>query len=201
MTHDVSLEKVMHLHHINALCPNIKFTLEMEEGGSLPFLDTRITGRKLDITVYHKQMHMDKYLHLRSNNVKRSMHIRSIARQGQNLEEEDDQLMKAFMGNGYPHSFIRSACVARAPRENDGKREEERPPIVHLPYIAGVSERIKRVCKDFNIRTVFKSRATLHSLPPPFGERSERCLRSTMHLRKGVHRQDEALTRNTSEGV
>ena len=52
MTHEVSLEKVMHLHHINTLCPNIKFTLEMEEGGSLPYLDTRITGRKLDITVY-----------------------------------------------------------------------------------------------------------------------------------------------------
>ena len=48
------------LHHLN--------TIEMEEGGSLPFLDTKITkkaGGKLDITLYHKQMHTDKYLYFR----------------------------------------------------------------------------------------------------------------------------------------
>ena len=45
-----------------------------------------------------------------------------------------------------------------------GRREEERPPTVHLPYVAGVSERIRKVCKDFNIRMVFKSGPTLCSL-------------------------------------
>ena len=72
--------------------------------------------------------------------------------------------MKAFMGNGYPRSFIRSASVPRPPRERDGETEEERPPTVHLPYVAGVSERIRRVCRDFNIRAVFKSGPTLRSL-------------------------------------
>ena len=47
---------------------------------------------------------------------------------------------------------------------NKLEREEERPPTVHLPYIAGVSERIRRVHKDFNIRVAFKSGPTLHSL-------------------------------------
>ena len=47
--------------------------------------------------------------------------------------------MKAFMGNDYPRSFICSASAARPPREHDGERaEEERPPTVHLPYVAGV---------------------------------------------------------------
>ena len=36
--------------------------------------------------------------------------------------------------------------------------------LYHLPYVAGVSERIRRVCKDFNIRAVFKSGPTLRSL-------------------------------------
>ena len=31
-------------------------------------------------------------------------------------------------------------------------------------YVAGVSERIRRVCRDFNIRAVFKSGPTLRSL-------------------------------------
>ena len=45
----------------------IEFTIEVEEGGSLPFLDTKITMKtdgKFDITVYRKQMHTDRYLHL-----------------------------------------------------------------------------------------------------------------------------------------
>ena len=48
----------------------IEFTMEMEEGGSLHFLDTKATRKedgKLDITVYHKQMHTDRYLHFRSH--------------------------------------------------------------------------------------------------------------------------------------
>ena len=33
-----------------------------------------------------------------------------------------------------------------------------------MHYIAGVSEQIRRVCRDFNIRVVFKSGPTLRSL-------------------------------------
>ena len=47
--------------------------------------------------------------------------------------------MKAFMGNGYLRSFIRSASAARPPREHNKEREEEKPPTVHLPYVAGIS--------------------------------------------------------------
>ena len=42
--------------------------------------------------------------------------------------------------------------------------ETERPLIAYFPYMAGVSERIRKVCRDFNIRTVFKSGPTLRSL-------------------------------------
>ena len=90
--------------------------------------------------------------------------IRCIVQQGQNLKEEENHLMKAFRGNGYPRSFIRSASASKPPREHDGEREEERPPTVHLPYVASVSERIRRVCKDFNIRALFRSRPMVHSL-------------------------------------
>ena len=33
------------LHHLNSICPTIKFTME-EEGGSLPFLDMRVTRKE-----------------------------------------------------------------------------------------------------------------------------------------------------------
>ena len=86
---------------------------------------------------------------------------RCIVQQGQNLKEEENHLMKAFMGNGYLCSFIHSVSAAKPLREHDGEREEERPPTVHLPYVAGVSE---WMCKDFNIRAVFRSGPTLRFL-------------------------------------
>ena len=45
------------LHHLNNMCPITKFTMGVEEGGSLPFLHVKVTWKehgKLDITVYHK---------------------------------------------------------------------------------------------------------------------------------------------------
>ena len=51
------------LHHLNNIQPTIKFTMEVEESGSLRFFDTKATRKedgKLDITVYCKQRHMDK---------------------------------------------------------------------------------------------------------------------------------------------
>ena len=33
-----------------------------------------------------------------------------------------------------------------------------------IPYVAGVSEEIRRVCKDYDVRVVFTSGKTLHSL-------------------------------------
>ena len=46
-------------HHLNNICPTINFTKEVEEGGSLPFLDTRVTRKedgKLDITLYRNTL-------------------------------------------------------------------------------------------------------------------------------------------------
>ena len=50
------------LGHINSLCPTIKFTMEQEKEGSLPFLDTLLTwGKegKINIGIYRKSTHMD----------------------------------------------------------------------------------------------------------------------------------------------
>ena len=80
--------------------------------------------------------------------------------------------MKTFIGNGYPQAFVRSAAVPRPPREpsidsddsDDEETSKKKPPVAFLPYVAGVSERIRKVCQDFNIRTVFRSGPTLRSL-------------------------------------
>ena len=46
------------LNHVNSIRPTIKFTMELEEEGSLPFVDTRVirlANGKLDITVYRQK--------------------------------------------------------------------------------------------------------------------------------------------------
>ena len=58
------------LHHLNNIRPTIKFTMEVEESGSLALLDTRVIRKeevKPDITVYLKQTHTDRYLNFRSH--------------------------------------------------------------------------------------------------------------------------------------
>ena len=57
-------------HHLHSLELSIKFTLEMEEGGCLPFLDTELTHHQngsISISVYKKDMHTKKYLDFRSH--------------------------------------------------------------------------------------------------------------------------------------
>ena len=40
----------------------------------------------------------------------------------------------------------------------------EKPPLSVIPYVSGVSERIRKTCEKFNLRVVFKSGPTLRSL-------------------------------------
>ena len=82
--------------------------------------------------------------------------------------------MKAFMWNGYPHSIC-SASAARIPRKEEVEKEEERSPTVHLPYVAGISERIRKLVAirtSKYIRLVFNSGSTfcsfLNKVQDPF---------------------------------
>ena len=53
------------LEHINSQYPSIKFIMERENDMSLPFLDTLLTRKengKLDMSVYRKPTHTDRYL-------------------------------------------------------------------------------------------------------------------------------------------
>ena len=61
------------LLHINQVRPSIKFTVEVEKDGCLPFLDTLITRKEdgsLGFSVYRKPTHTDRYLNFNSHHPK-----------------------------------------------------------------------------------------------------------------------------------
>ena len=168
------------LTHLNSVRPSIRFTVEVEKDGRLPFLDTLLQRRddgSLDVTVYRKPTHTDRYLDFHSHHppqVKRGLvkclfdRARTITTGQNNLQKEEHHLTRVLRQNGYPSAFIRSS--SKPPRQDMEAtealplEEEHRPPLVMLPYIEGVSEDVKRVCRKFGMKVVFRSGQSLHSM-------------------------------------
>ena len=157
----------------------IKFTMELEKDGMLPFLDTKLTRREggtLDIAVYRKQTHTDRYMYLHFNShhpvsTKRAAvrslfdRARNVTLWKENLQKEEEHLTSTFKQNGYPLPFIRSISSStqkttaseEEPGEPGYQEEEEKQPLAVIPYVSGVSEWIRKACEKYNLKVVFKS--------------------------------------------
>ena len=138
------------LTHLSSMRPSIRFTVEVEKDGRLPFLDTLLQRRddgSLDVTVYRKPTHTDRYLDFHSHHppqVKRGLvkclfdRARTITTGQNNLQKEEHHLTRVLRQNGYPSAFIRSS--SKPPRQDMEAtealplEEEHRPPLVMLPY-------------------------------------------------------------------
>ena len=84
-----------------------------------------------------------------------------------NLQKEVDHLARVLKQNGYPANFIRNASAPPTQETADvssPEEEQEKGPLVVIPYVAGMSEDIRCACRKFNIRVVFKSGRTLRSM-------------------------------------
>ena len=100
------------LHNLNRVRPTIKFTVEQEEDGTLPFFDTLLRRRRdgsLDVSVYKKPTHTDWYLHFESHHpthvkrVVRCLHdrARGIISTQDDLQKEVDHLTRVLKQNSY----------------------------------------------------------------------------------------------------
>ena len=49
--------------------------------------------------------------------------------------------------------------------EEEDSQEEEKQPLAVIPYVSGVSERIRKACEKFNLKVGFKSGPTLQQQP------------------------------------
>jgi hypothetical protein len=150
----------------------MKFTVEQEKDGQLPFLDALVLKKvdgSLEVGVYRKLTHTDRHLPYRSHHVKKSV-VRTMIKRAEDitagdhlLDKELRHLRATLPRNGYPRNWVK---LDRNTREEIGgadKTDEEQKPLATaaIPYIRGLSENIRRLLRNDNIRTAFKSSWTL----------------------------------------
>ena len=153
--------------HMNSRHPNIRFTMETETNGELPFLDILIRRRgngTLGHKVYRKPTHTDLYLNGKSHHhpSQKNAVLCSLIHRAKRISDKDNlkgelkHLKKTFIDNGYSHFQVQKAHKrAFRPDKEDGP-DEERPPASKaiLPYVSTVSGTISRILSKHHIRTI-----------------------------------------------
>ena len=149
----------------------IKFTVELEENQTLPFLDTSITIEEdgtVSTKVYRKKTHTNQYLNFNSNHHARQkigivstlMKRVELVSKDQDKENEKELVKDAFRSCGYPEWVVQKDT-----RKKETKKEEE----IHLarvsvPYNKGLSERFAKTMKSYKVDTIHKPTSTIKNV-------------------------------------
>ena len=156
--------------HLNSIHGNIKFIMEVEKDGKLPFLDVLVMRKQdgtLGHTVYRKPTHTNRYLSAFSHH--HPAQIRSVAytlatrsrriADADNLQNELDTLRDALMSNGYSNKTVIDAITKASSKSltlEEQTKEDDTLPMAFLPYVKGTTDRIGRLLARVNIKTVYK---------------------------------------------
>ena len=135
----------------------------------------RVEDGRLRTTVYRKQTASDRYLDYKSSHcyqvkwgVVSCLRKRAerICSHQEDLKKEKALLQRSFVENGYPGGLI-----AKRLYEEKRKRrevEEERQPILRIPYVSGIQEKVEAVARRLKIKVRYakgRNLATILSKP------------------------------------
>ena len=117
--------------------------------------------------VYRKATHTSKYLDFHSHSPAQSKRTvvktlldraKCISSTTARRRSEERRVINDLKANGYPENFIKSV---NQPNNTQSKPRENPKAYASIPYIKGVSERIRRILNRENIKTAFKPQKTL----------------------------------------
>lgn len=164
------------LNTFNQQDPDIKFTIELENNHSLPFLDVLITKRetRFDLSVYRKPTHSDRYLRYDSYNhpiIKNSVVYSLVDRafivcsSDLELKAELDHIKDVLIGNGYPQQVIDKVISRRkiSTKTKSSPKTEEDKPFLSLPYIKGITDILSSKLTKLGFKVFFPSGMTVSS--------------------------------------
>ena len=162
--------------HLNSIYEHIQFTIERptvsEQGESIAFLDTSITVLKsgqVEVAVCRKATHTEKYLAFDSHHpgqskaavVKTLLDCAEAIPSSASKRKSEKNVLKDLKINGYTSHFIGNACEEKRNRQD---QLSEPRGYTSIPYVKGVSERVKRTLASMNIKTAFKPMLTLGNI-------------------------------------
>ena len=179
--------------HLNSISPHLQFTIELEENRCLPFLDTMTirSNGKIEVDIYRKPTHTDKYLHHDSHHrLQHKLSVLStlfdraekIPSSNKGKSRERKHVLRVLRDNGYPFTFIKSYDNKRKRRHTDNTNANVHIPrtcvnnrgnpaecvassCVTLPYVKGVTEKVSRVLRRENIKVINAPLPFPNSLP------------------------------------
>ena len=161
--------------HINSQSQHIKFTIEAERDGQLPFLDTLVIlndDGTLKTKIYCKPTHTDQYLNWDSNHQleHKRLVVQTLLRRAEtvtskpeDVREEVNHIKKVLRVNGY------KKCSFRIPKKKAREEDTTEGPtankhLVCIPYISGLSEQLQRVFRSHSVPSYHKPCNILSSL-------------------------------------
>jgi len=173
--------------HLNAAdsTDSIKFTHEEEKSGQIPFLDTLIIRKpdgSVKLLVYRKPTHTDQYLNFMSEHplhqkmgVVRTLFDRmhSVVTEDEDKIHEENHIRAALGNCGYPDWAIdrvktqiqtKSASSQNQSSKKDQNKENKSRGMVVIPYVSGLSERVRRIFKKHNVESAMRPHQTLKKL-------------------------------------
>ena len=146
--------------------------MEMENSGSLPFMDIRITRQpqgELTKEVYQKPTHTNRYVPFSSHHAisvksgvvaclaNRAIRVRS-SQAGRDAEE--GRIQKDMMRNGYPRKFINKVVSSQIKRHTTScalKRQKQTTNepssiTVSIRFVEGLSQEGRRTARTTGVR-------------------------------------------------
>ena len=145
--------------------------MEEEANGKLAFLDVCVIKDRevLKTVVFRKKTHTGQYLNFESNHQKSVKEgvayslfdrAKSLCSHNDGKLEEIKKVEHDLAKNGYPRSII-NKCKKDREKTVESEIQTEKFTNMSIPYVPGLSEKIRRVGRKYKIRTAFKTQNTL----------------------------------------
>jgi hypothetical protein len=145
--------------------------MEIEENNQIPYLDVLVTRDKdqLRHTVYRKKTHSDRYLNAQSHHhpQQKRASMKTLFHRAETICAEDSKerelrhIKWALKCNGFSDRDIRFARKVRQHTEQQTYRK-----FACLPYVQGVTDRIRKILEKRNIGTRFTTERKISQILP-----------------------------------